>query len=63
MVDYNPNEINLNVMQDTSYLRGRKDELTDIMNLIVNISRPTKQVQDLIDKLTERSDSYLEELF
>jgi hypothetical protein len=58
--EYNPHELNLREMDETARLSAKKDELYEIISMINEISRPTKQLQELRTKLMARWDSYNE---
>jgi hypothetical protein len=59
--DYNPNVISLDSMFQDAAMRGRKDELYDVLMLLKQIRSPTKQLQTVIATLMSRWDEYGEE--
>lgn len=59
--EYNPNVVSFDSMFRDATMRGRKDELYDVLMLLKKIKSPTKQVQNVIATLMSRWDEYGEE--
>jgi hypothetical protein len=59
--EYNPNVISLDSMVKDAAMRGRKDELYDVLMLLKQIKSPTKQIQGIITTLMSRWDEYGEQ--
>jgi hypothetical protein len=57
----NPNVLSLDSMMQDAAMRGRKDELYDVLMLLKQLKSPPKQVQDIIATLMSRWDEYGEE--
>ena len=56
--EFNRNEINIDGLRLISRHDGRIAEINDILEYIEDLPKPTKQMQDLREKLKARLQSY-----
>lgn len=56
--EFNRNEINIDGLRLISRHDGRIAEINDILEYIEDLPKPTKQMQDLREKLKTRLQSY-----
>jgi hypothetical protein len=61
MEEYNHNEINISTLAQESLREGRKAELLDIIYQLRAVKHPTKQVQQLLQDMVIRWQSYNQE--
>ena len=59
--EFNKNEINIDGLRLISHHDGKIEELEHILAYIDGLAKPTKQMQDLRDKLVERLSAYKRE--
>lgn len=59
--EFNKNEINIDGLRLISHHDGRIEELGKIIEHIDGLAKPTKQMQDLRDKLESRLSEYKRE--
>ena len=59
--EFNKNEINIDGLRLISHHDGRIEELEKIIEYIDRLSKPTKQIQELRDKLEARLSEYKRE--
>lgn len=56
--EFNKNEINIDGLRLISHHDGRIEEIQEILDYIDSLAKPTKQMQDLREKLETRLRSY-----
>jgi len=56
--EFNKNEINIDGLRLISHHDGRIEEIQEILDYIDSLAKPTKQMQDLREKLEIRLQSY-----
>lgn len=59
--EFNKNEINIDGLRLISHHDGRIEEIQEILNYIDSLAKPTKQMQDLREKLETRLSTYKRE--
>lgn len=59
--EFNKNEINIDGLRLISHHDGRIEEIQEILDYIDSLAKPTKQMQDLRDKLEARLLTYKRE--
>lgn len=59
--EFNKNEINIDGLRLISHHDGRIEEIQEILSYIDSLAKPTKQMQDLREKLEARLSTYKRE--
>ena len=59
--EFNKNEINIDGLRLISHHDGRIEEIQEILDYIDSLAKPTKQMQDLREKLEARLSAYKRE--
>lgn len=59
--EFNKNEINIDGLRLISHHDGRIEEIQEILSYIDSLAKPTKQMQDLREKLETRLSTYKRE--